>query len=88
VSTPEPSRTAELTTEEWLDLKEAYTYGTLDPEPGSIEAEAFAEMDARNRAEAIRVAEEAEADRAYSEASAAERAVAEAEFPEPEPEIS
>lgn len=69
-----------LTAEDWLDLQAAYTHGTLEPEPGTVEDEAFRRLDACNRAEATRAAEAGEADRAWAAAHAA------APEPEPEPE--
>ena len=45
-----------LTHEEWMDLRFAYNFGTIEPAPGTIEAEAFAQMDeyARRRSRARR----------------------------------
>ena len=34
-----------LTAAEWLDLQYAYNYGTFEPAPGTVEAEAFRQMD-------------------------------------------
>ena len=45
-----------LTAEEWLDLKYAYNYGTFEPVPGTVEAEAFRQMDDYARREVERVA--------------------------------
>ena len=45
-----------LTAEEWLDLQYAYNYGTLEPAPGTVEAEAFRQMDNYARREVERVA--------------------------------
>jgi hypothetical protein len=45
-----------LTHEEWMDLRFAYNFGTIDPAPGTVEAEAFAQMDAYARREVDRVA--------------------------------
>jgi hypothetical protein len=70
----EGARLDGLTAEDWRDLQFAYNFGLLDPEPGSVEAAAFAEMDAYSRAEVARVAGEDEADRAYSAALADRRA--------------
>jgi hypothetical protein len=45
-----------LTSEEWQDLQFAYNFGTIDPAPGIVEAEAFRQMDAYARREVERVA--------------------------------
>ena len=34
-----------LTSEEWLDLQYAYNFGTIEPAPGTVEAEAFRQLD-------------------------------------------
>jgi len=51
-----------LTSEEWRDLQFAYNYGTIDPAPGTVEAEAFRQMDdyARREVECAAAAEEAD----------------------------
>jgi hypothetical protein len=69
-----------LTSEEWQDLQFAYNnFGTIDPAPGTVEAEAFRQMDAYARREVERVAAAEEADEAWL-ASRAGRA------PQAEPE--
>jgi hypothetical protein len=69
-----------LTHEEWMDLRFAYNYGTIDPEPGTIEAAAFAQMDQYARREVERAAAEA-ADEAWR---ASRRGSAPQAGPEPE----
>ena len=54
-----------LTSEEWLDLQYAYNYGTIEPAPGTVEAEAFRQMDDYARREAERVAAAEAADEAW-----------------------
>ena len=54
-----------LTSEEWQDLQFAYNFGTIDPAPGTVEAEAFRQMDAYARREVERVAAAEEADEAW-----------------------
>jgi hypothetical protein len=53
-----------LTDEDWQDLQYAYNYGTIEPDPGTVEAEAFRRMDDYARREVERVAAEA-ADEAW-----------------------
>ena len=53
---PEADDDLGLTAEEWLDVQHAYNYGTLEPAPGTVEAEAFRQMDNYARREAGRVA--------------------------------
>jgi hypothetical protein len=50
------------TTEEWRDLQYAYNLGTIEPVPGTVEAEAFRRMGeyARREVERAAAAEEAE----------------------------
>jgi hypothetical protein len=50
------------TTEEWWDLQFTYNFGTIEPVPGTVEAEAFRRMGeyARREVERIAAAEEAE----------------------------
>ena len=47
-----------LTAAEWLDLQYAYNYGTFEPAPGTVEAEAFRQMD--NYARRVAAAEAAD----------------------------
>jgi hypothetical protein len=54
-----------LTSEEWLDLQYAYNYGTIEPAPGTVEAEAFRRMDEYARREVDRIAAAEEADEAW-----------------------
>jgi len=54
-----------LTSEEWRDLQFAYNYGTIDPAPGTVEAEAFRQMDEYARREVERAAAAEEADEAW-----------------------
>jgi len=63
-----PDREADdlgLTSEERQDLQFAYNYGTLDPAPGTIEAEAFRQMDEYIRRDFDRAAAAEEADEAW-----------------------
>jgi hypothetical protein len=56
---PPPDRETDdlgLTSEDWQDLQSACNYGTIDPAPGTLEAEAFRQMDAYARGEVERVA--------------------------------
>jgi len=65
---PPPDRETDdlgLTSEEWQDLQFAYNFGTIDPAPGTVEAEAFREMDAYARREVERVADAEAADEAW-----------------------
>jgi hypothetical protein len=54
-----------LTSEDWLDLLYAYNYGTIEPAPGTVEAEAFRRMDEYARREVERIAAAEEADEAW-----------------------
>ena len=54
-----------LTSEEWQDLQFAYNYGTIDPAPGTVEAEAFRQMDEYARREVERAAAAEAADEAW-----------------------
>jgi hypothetical protein len=54
-----------LTSEEWQDLQFAYNFSTIDPAPGTVEAESFRQMDAYARREVERVASAEEADEAW-----------------------
>ena len=54
-----------LTDDEWEDLKHAYNYGTYEPAPGTVEAEAFRQMDDYARREVERVAAAEAADEAW-----------------------
>ena len=54
-----------LTSEEWQDLQFAYNFGTIDPAPGTVEAEAFRQMDDYARREVERVASAEAADEAW-----------------------
>ena len=63
-----PDREADdlgLTHEEWMDLRFACNFGTIDPAPGTIEAAAFAQMDQYARQEAGRVADTEAAEEAW-----------------------
>jgi hypothetical protein len=63
-----PDRDADdlgLTSEEWLDLQYAYNFGTIEPAPGTVEAEAFRQMDDYARREVERAAAAGEADEAW-----------------------
>jgi hypothetical protein len=65
---PPPDRETDdlyLTSEEWQDLQFAYNFGTIDPAPGTVEAEAFRQMDAYARSEVERVAATEAADEAW-----------------------
>ena len=63
---PDPDRDdLGLTTEEWWDLQFAYSYGTIDPAPGTVEAAAFDRMDAYARREIERIADAEAADEAW-----------------------
>jgi hypothetical protein len=70
-----------LTHEEWMDLRFAYNFGTIDPAPGTVEAAAFAQMDAYARREVDRVADAEAADEAWR---ASRRGSAPQAGPEPE----
>ena len=65
---PEPEAEADLLAEpshaDWEELTAAYNYGTLEPEPGTVEAAAFTHFDAYARAEIDRVEAAREADAA------------------------
>jgi hypothetical protein len=50
----------DLTSEDWDDLRIAYNFGTYEPAPGTVGAEAFRRMGEYARSEAERVAAEAE----------------------------
>ena len=54
-----------LTSEDWLDLQFAYNFGTIEPAPGTVGAEAFRRMDDYARREAERIAALEEADEAW-----------------------
>ena len=54
-----------LTSEDWQDLQSAYNFGTIDPAPGTVQAEAFRQMDAYARSEVERVAAAEAADEAW-----------------------
>jgi hypothetical protein len=65
---PPPDRETDdlgLTSLDWQDLQVAYNFGTIDPAPGTVEAEAFREMDAYARREVERVADAEAADEAW-----------------------
>jgi hypothetical protein len=70
-----------LTHEEWMDLRFAYNFGTIDPAPGTIEAAAFAQMDEYARREVERVADAEAAEAAWR---ASRRGCAPQAGPEPE----
>jgi hypothetical protein len=81
-----------LTPDEWMDLQLAYNFGLMEPQEGTVEAEAFRRMDAFARSEVDRIAEADAADRAYAawaeanpEEAAARRAEAEAKWDELDP---
>ena len=81
---PPPDRETDdlgLTSEDWQDLQFAYNFGTIDPAPGTVEAEAFRQMDAYARREVERIAAAGAADEAW-QASRLGRAP----LAEPEPE--
>jgi hypothetical protein len=54
-----------LTSEDWQDLIIGYYYGTIEPEPGTIEAEAFRLLDEHTRRDFDRAAAAEEADEAW-----------------------
>ena len=54
-----------LTHEEWMNLRFAYNFGTIEPEPGTIEAAAFAQMDEYARREVERIADAEAAEEAW-----------------------
>ena len=54
-----------LTSEDWMDLQNAYNFGLMDPAPGTVEAEAFRRMDEYARSDVERVAALEEADEAW-----------------------
>jgi hypothetical protein len=54
-----------LTSEDWQDLIIGYHYGTIEPEPGTIEAEAFRRLDESIRRDFYRAAAAEEADEAW-----------------------
>jgi hypothetical protein len=54
-----------LTSEDWMDLQFAYNFGTIDPAPGTVEAEAFRQMDEYARSEVERIAAAEAADEAW-----------------------
>jgi hypothetical protein len=79
-----------LTPDEWMDLQLAYNFGLLEPQEGTVEAEAFRRMDAFARSEVDRIAKADAADRAYAawakanpEEAAQRQAEIEAEWTEP-----
>ena len=72
-----------LTTEEWRDLQSTYNFGTIEPVPGTVEAEAFRRMGEYARREVERVAAAEEAEEAWR---ASRRGCAPQAGPEPEAE--
>jgi len=70
-----------LTHEEWMDLRFAYNFGTIEPAPGTVEAEAFAQMDEYARREVERLAAAEAAEEAWR---ASRRGCAPQAGPEPE----
>jgi hypothetical protein len=79
-----PDREADdlgLTTQEWQDLQYAYNYGTFEPAPGTVEADAFRQMDECARREAERAAAAEAAEEAWR---ASRRGCAPQAGPEPE----
>ena len=65
---PSPDRETDglgLTSEDWQDMQFAYNFGAVDPAPGTVEAEAFRQMDAYARREVERVAAAEAADEAW-----------------------
>lgn len=64
-----PDRYAELGDEDWwYDMRVAYNYGLIEPEPGTAEAEAFRQMDEYARSEVVR-ADERDAEYARQKAA-------------------
>ena len=64
---PPPDRETDdlgLTSEDWQDLQVACNFGTIDPAAGTVQAEAFRQMDAYARREVERVAAAEAADEA------------------------
>jgi hypothetical protein len=81
---PPPDRETDdlgLTSEDWQDLQFAYNYGTIDPAPGTVQAEAFRQMDAYARREVEHVAAAEAADEAWRASRPGRAPLAE---PEPE----
>ncbi len=70
-----------LTHEEWMDLRFAYNFVTIEPAPGTVEAEAFAQMDEYARREVERLAAAEAAEEAWR---ASRRGCAPQAGPEPE----
>jgi hypothetical protein len=70
-----------LTHEEWTDLQFAYNFAPIDPASGTIEAAAFAQMDAYARREIDHIAADREAEQAWR---ASRRGDAPLAGPEPE----
>ena len=65
---PPPDRETDdlgLTSEDWQDLQVAYNFGTIDAAPGTVQAEAFRQMDAYARREVEHVAAAEAADEAW-----------------------
>jgi len=54
-----------LISEDWLDLQIAYNFGTIEPAPGTVQAEAFRRMDEYARSEVERIAAVDAADEAW-----------------------
>ncbi len=54
-----------LAHEEWMDLRFACNFGTIEPEPETIEAAAFAQMDEYARREVERIADAEAAEEAW-----------------------
>jgi hypothetical protein len=69
-----PERRAELGDREWWEyMSYAYSYGLIDPQPGSAEEEAFLHFAEYTRKETERVYREREEDREYARQQAARR---------------
>ncbi len=98
MTSPEPeSRTAPetgdlgLSPDQWMDLRLAYNFGLMEPQEGTVEAEAFRQMDAEVHRDYELRCQSERADAAYHtwaeahpEEAAALQAEAEAEWAEPE----
>lgn len=65
MSTPVPGDDLGLSSEEWMDLRVAYNFGTIEPREGTIEQAAFGLFDAQNHADALRAWEAEQAEEAW-----------------------
>ena len=54
-----------LTSEDWLNLQYSSNYGTIEPAPGTVEAELFGQMDEHPRREVEHIAAAEAADEAW-----------------------